>query len=86
MPSESEGETSPAIRKNVPLDVSDAASETSRENKSEQPHASHGHLSGGNSEPERSRKPARGSEPFEKWERDEMENILRELNGHLGMF
>jgi len=31
------------------------------------------------------RKPARGSEPFEKWERDEMEKLLTHLNGHLGM-
>ncbi|KAJ8519021.1 hypothetical protein ONZ45_g3982 [Pleurotus djamor] len=29
------------------------------------------------------RKPARGPEPFEQWERDEMEKLLGELNGHL---
>lgn len=30
------------------------------------------------------RKHAKGNEPFEKWERNEMENLLGELNGHLG--
>lgn len=64
-------------------DVNDVASETSRENSSEQPHTPHIQLPSGNGEP--NRKPARGSEPFEKWERDEMENLLRELNGHLGI-
>lgn len=33
----------------------------------------------------KTRKPARGAEPFEKWERDEMEKLLGELCGHLGM-
>jgi len=32
----------------------------------------------------KARRPARGSEPFEKWERDEMEKLLGELCGHLG--
>lgn len=32
----------------------------------------------------KTRKPARGIEGFEKWERDEMEALLGELNGHLG--
>ncbi|KAL1715411.1 hypothetical protein EV715DRAFT_256257 [Schizophyllum commune] len=31
----------------------------------------------------RPRRPTRGAEPFEKWERDEMERLLGELNGHL---
>jgi phospholipase D1/2 len=30
------------------------------------------------------RKPARGLEPFEAWEREEMEQLLSELRGHLG--
>ena len=30
------------------------------------------------------RKPTKGSEPFERWEREEMESLLNELNGHLG--
>jgi phospholipase D1/2 len=39
----------------------------------------------GNSEKEpKARRPARGTEPFEKWERDEMEKLLGELCGHLG--
>lgn len=28
--------------------------------------------------------PSRVDEPFEKWERDEMEELLNELRGHLG--
>jgi phospholipase D1/2 len=31
------------------------------------------------------RKPARGLEPFEMWEKEEMEQLLGELRGHLGM-
>jgi phospholipase D1/2 len=31
------------------------------------------------------RRPARGDEPFEKWEREEMEKLLDQLCGHLGM-
>jgi hypothetical protein len=30
------------------------------------------------------RKPARGTEPFEKWEREQMEQLLGQLRGHLG--
>ena len=30
------------------------------------------------------RKPTRGQEPFEKGEKEEMENLLGELRGHLG--
>lgn len=38
-----------------------------------------------NSEKEpKARRPAKGAEPFEKWERDEMEKLLGELCGHLG--
>ncbi|KAL0066150.1 Phospholipase D1 [Marasmius tenuissimus] len=32
---------------------------------------------------QKARRPTRGAEPFEKWERDEMEKLLNELNGHL---
>lgn len=34
----------------------------------------------------RPRRPTRGSEPFEKWEREEMEKLLGQTNGHLGIF
>lgn len=27
-----------------------------------------------------------GAEPFERWERDEMEKLLGQLNGHLGSY
>lgn len=30
------------------------------------------------------RKPAGPNEPFEQWERDEMEALLKEVQGHLG--
>ena len=29
---------------------------------------------------------SKGSEPFEKWEREEMEKLLLQLNGQLGMY
>lgn len=32
------------------------------------------------------RTPSRGDEPFEKWERDEMEKLLGELRGHLVLY
>lgn len=32
----------------------------------------------------KARRSAKGAEPFEKWEKDEMEKLLGELNGHLG--
>jgi hypothetical protein len=35
---------------------------------------------------EKARRHARGDEPFEKWEREEMENLLHELNGQLGAY
>lgn len=43
------------------------------------------HLGATSSEKDpKTRKSARGIEGFEKWERDEMEALLGELNGHLG--
>lgn len=32
------------------------------------------------------RRPSRPEEPFEQWERDEMEALLTEVRGHLGEF
>jgi phospholipase D1/2 len=37
-------------------------------------------------DPAKPRRPAKGSEPFEKWERDEMEKLLGQLNGQLGLW
>ncbi|KAF9527594.1 phospholipase D [Crepidotus variabilis] len=34
----------------------------------------------------KARRPAKGAEPFEKWEREEMEQLLGELNGHLILY
>ena len=39
-----------------------------------------------NEEPMKHRRHAKGTEPFEKWERDEMEKLLGQLNGQLGMW
>jgi phospholipase D1/2 len=47
------------------------------------------HTSTGSSEKEPTLKPKRstkGVEPFEKWERDEMEKLLKQLRGHLGLW
>ncbi|KAF8630837.1 hypothetical protein AX17_005196 [Amanita inopinata Kibby_2008] len=35
---------------------------------------------------QKTRKATKGPEPFEKWERDEMEKLLGELNGHLVLY
>lgn len=32
------------------------------------------------------RRSSKNSEPFEKWEREEMEKLLSQLNGQLGMY
>ena len=39
-----------------------------------------------NEEPHGHRRTSKGSEPFEKWEREEMEKLLLQLNGQLGMY
>lgn len=79
--SEIADEGSPAVA--VSQDINDGATETSRENNSKQQCTPHPHLP--SSDGERCRKATKGSEPFEKWERDEMEDLLYELNGHLGI-
>lgn len=49
------------------------------------PTASTANTSTGNSEKDpKARRPTKGTEPFEKWERDEMEKLLGQTNGHLG--
>lgn len=81
IPSEVADEGSPTMV--ISQDIDDGATETSRENNSKQRCSPHPHLP--SSDEERYRKPTKGSEPFEKWERDEMENLLHKLNGHLGI-
>jgi len=81
IPSEVADEGSPTMA--ISQDIDDGATETSRENNSKQWSTPHPHLP--SSDEERCRKPTKGSEPFEKWERDEMENLLHKLNGHLGI-
>ena len=46
--------------------------------------SSSSHVSDGDTSGEHIRRPARADEPFEKWEREEMEELLHELRGHLG--
>ncbi|RDB18070.1 Phospholipase D1 [Hypsizygus marmoreus] len=41
---------------------------------------------GGPEKEPRPKRPAKGTEPFEKWERDEMEKLLGQTNGHLVVF
>jgi phospholipase D1/2 len=43
-----------------------------------------GTIKGGNDSEAAKRRPARGDEPFEKWEREAMEKLLGEVRGHLG--
>jgi phospholipase D1/2 len=35
-------------------------------------------------QPKKGAAQAKGTEPFERWEREEMEKLLKELRGHLG--
>ncbi|KAF4577108.1 Phospholipase D1 [Pleurotus pulmonarius] len=51
---------------------------------SSEPRASTSNLA--NEKDTKGRRSTRGVEPFEKWERDEMEKLLGELNGHLVVF
>jgi phospholipase D1/2 len=48
----------------------------------EMANADHSAADGGASRPKQTR--VTGTEPFEKWEREEMEKLLGELRGHLG--
>ncbi|KAF8964181.1 hypothetical protein BDZ97DRAFT_1731107 [Flammula alnicola] len=65
----------------------DIASEMSKEEGEETPPLNSSSFAATqNEEPTKPRRPARGSEPFEKWERDEMEKLLGELNGQLVIY
>jgi phospholipase D1/2 len=60
--------------------VADRHEDTSTENG-----RTNGTGSGGSDPETAKRRPARGDEPFEKWEREAMEKLLGEVRGHLGM-
>lgn len=63
----------------------DGASQASKEEQEEIPPPTPSYTTTTlNEETPKPRRPARGSEPFEKWERDEMEKLLGEVNGQLG--
>ena len=57
-----------------------SASSTRTENRSQTPNTMN------NRKDDIRRTPSRVDEPFEKWERDEMEKLLGELRGHLVLY
>jgi phospholipase D1/2 len=72
---------------NVPLEGKEASADEHHTSSKEGAHED-GDTHLGNSASEKdpkTRKAAKGAESFEKWERDEMEKLLGDLNGHLGM-
>ncbi|KAF8073861.1 phospholipase D [Lyophyllum atratum] len=88
IPSEAGDEAAPADEKG---EIGDVGSEEETRLESKEPAddaaASTPNVSSGQSEKEpKAKKYAKGAEPFEKWERDEMEKLLGELNGHLVLF
>jgi len=60
------------------------ASDVGKEHADESPPESVPNRSSATTGESKPRRHAKGTEPFEKWERNEMENLLGELNGHLG--
>lgn len=67
----------------VPLEAQADEQDDNNSRPSEETEEMHLGASASEKDP-KTRKPARGIEGFEKWERDEMEALLGELNGHLG--
>ncbi|TFK27984.1 phospholipase D [Coprinopsis marcescibilis] len=67
---------------------SDINSETSKEGHDESPPEMARDIpsSAATAESFKSRNRAKGSEPFEKWEREQMERLLNQLNGHLVIY
>lgn len=94
MPSEPGDETAPAVNQEgenyAPSATDEGAEEPLPPNSPPPPTLSD--TAGNNAtnlerEPTRQRAksaPKSATEPFERWERDEMEKLLNELNGHLG--
>ncbi|THV05210.1 phospholipase D [Dendrothele bispora CBS 962.96] len=80
VPSETGDESVPLEGKEAQADEQQSASKEGGE-EAEQ------HLGNSASEKDpKTRRPAKGIEPFEKWEREEMEKLLSELNGHLVLY
>ena len=84
--------TDPNGRPTAPYDFEDDSTHGHTESHASTTEFGHDEISvDGNNGPNLSesrqyRKPAKGNEPFERWEREEMEKLLGELNGHLGEF
>ncbi|GLB38253.1 putative phospholipase [Lyophyllum shimeji] len=86
VPSEAGDEGAPADEKAESVAGSEEGTRPSKEG-FEDAAASTVDISAGQSEKEpKPKKRARRIEPFEKWERDEMEKLLGQLNGHLVLF
>ncbi|PPR05355.1 hypothetical protein CVT24_007969 [Panaeolus cyanescens] len=88
VPSESSYEVVGQSQESHQSDGPDIASQSSKNPTEDMPHTPlhASSISTGNQPEEptnRARRPAKGHEPFEKWERDEMEKLLGELNGQL---
>lgn len=88
MPSETADDNIPGKQNPPPSDPPKASVDQSQEATDNRPQGANGlNTPSTASTPKDAgdRKPARGQEPFEKWEREEMEHLLGELRGHLGM-
>ncbi|KAG6833424.1 hypothetical protein H0H87_006790, partial [Tephrocybe sp. NHM501043] len=89
VPSDAGDEATPAEereeRENVTVEAaSDEDTHLSKEAGEDPLASTFNHSSATHSEKEpRPRRPTRGTEPFEQWERDEMEKLLGQTNGHL---
>lgn len=96
MPSEAGDDTGPRpddSKEHVPDNLEAANEEVDEERKAGEKQQAKQPTNGGSGPAETTtdkenlkRKPTRasGTEPFEKWERDEMEALLHEIRGHLG--
>ncbi|KAF8908954.1 hypothetical protein CPB84DRAFT_1813208 [Gymnopilus junonius] len=82
-------ETSYGDENTQEYDATDLASQTTKEETDDAPTTpSYGGVtpSSSNEGSSKQRRHARGSDPFEKWERDEMEKLLEQLNGQLVVY
>lgn len=84
MPSETADDNTPG-KDNGPQQSNELGGENTKDASEGRPQSQTTANGSGSNKDAGERKPARGPEPFEKWEREEMENLLGELCGHLGM-
>lgn len=84
IPSEARDEDAPGQKSVIEADQKANPPSTGDEPAGKGPNASTDAGVGSGEGDTKARKPARADEPFERWERDEMEKLLGELCGHLG--